>query len=579
MLLFLCLRFTVAAQKGNALNKTTPQLQYAVLTGNYSFTAITHNDSLPFIKDGNIQLPADTVCWLKITVTNPGHISGRFNMFVEPAVLNTIYYFDASSQQWANSSAGATISPNSVRQQIGALPFILSQQPVNMLYVKMNFSALKNTTRTVKPIIDVEANAATEDRQDNLVYGWLVALSVLFFFFFYNLYLYTSLRDASVKYYLIAQAGAMIYITAFRAFFNVFFHGKIYTVTIWHNGSVRFYNLDNAMQHAGIVLIIYGLVQLTRSYLNTHKHFPVADRLLKYGMLSYLLVSFVLVVINSFFFHVEAYSIAYDNLYLLMLILFMLYVCIAAYRRRVRAAGPFLLANVLPLAFIASVTLYNMMFSGFSRDNVWLPTLAIVSQAFCFSVALVARTKLVQKELTEKQMEAQLLSFEVQKININIQVEKARAELLQERLEANQRELASTTLYMLQKNELLAALKSQIEELNKLYPKHAYGKLSGMESILKSNLHLDDDWRKFKLHFEQLHPHFFENLTVKYPTLTNNEIRLCAYFHINLSPKEIAALLNIEADSVRRAKSRLMKKMGLADNMDATNETGKDDQT
>lgn len=84
-----------------------------------------------------------------------------------------------------------------------------------------------------------------------------------------------------------------------------------------------------------------------------------------------------------------------------------------------------------------------------------------------------------------------------------------------------------------------------IEELNRLYPKSPYGQLSSMESILKSNLHLDDDWKKFKLHFEQLHPNFFEDLKTKHPTLTNNEVRLCAYFHINLSPKEIAALLNI----------------------------------
>ncbi|HEY8896589.1 MAG TPA: LuxR C-terminal-related transcriptional regulator, partial [Niastella sp.] len=48
-----------------------------------------------------------------------------------------------------------------------------------------------------------------------------------------------------------------------------------------------------------------------------------------------------------------------------------------------------------------------------------------------------------------------------------------------------------------------------------------------------------------------------------HPTLTKNEIRLCAYFHINLSTKEIASLLNIDPASVRRAKTRLYKKMGV----------------
>ena len=82
------------------------------------------------------------------------------------------------------------------------------------------------------------------------------------------------------------------------------------------------------------------------------------------------------------------------------------------------------------------------------------------------------------------------------------------------------------------------------------------------KSTLQDNLHLDTDWNKFRIHFEQVHPNFFEELQSKYPTLTQNEQRLCAYFHINLSTKEIATLLNIDPASVRRAKTRLVKKMG-----------------
>jgi DNA-binding NarL/FixJ family response regulator len=111
---------------------------------------------------------------------------------------------------------------------------------------------------------------------------------------------------------------------------------------------------------------------------------------------------------------------------------------------------------------------------------------------------------------------------------------------------------------------LLASLKTQIKELNKQYPNSKQPGLQSIESILQSNLYLDDDWSKFKLHFEQVHPNFFKDLQEKYPSLTKNEIRLHAYFHINLSTKEIAALLNIDPASVRRAKTRLYKKMAIA---------------
>jgi DNA-binding CsgD family transcriptional regulator len=206
-----------------------------------------------------------------------------------------------------------------------------------------------------------------------------------------------------------------------------------------------------------------------------------------------------------------------------------------------------------------------------------LPDLVTITQTIGFSVALVARTRFIQKELSAREAEARqleadlretelrraLIEMENQQINTEILHQKTRNEQLQERLEANQRELASSTLYIAQKNELLAGLKIQIKELKKLYPDKKHQGLQDIESALQNDQYLDADWGKFKLHFEQVHPHFFENLQAKYPMLTKNEIRLCAYFHINLSTKEIATLLNIDPASVRRAKTRLYKKMGL----------------
>ena len=62
-----------------------------------------------------------------------------------------------------------------------------------------------------------------------------------------------------------------------------------------------------------------------------------------------------------------------------------------------------------------------------------------------------------------------------------------------------------------------------------------------------------------------MHPRFFEELQESYPALTKHELRLYSYFHIQLSTKEIAALLNIDPASVRRAKTRLFKKIATAD--------------
>jgi hypothetical protein len=205
--------------------------------------------------------------------------------------------------------------------------------------------------------------------------------------------------------------------------------------------------------------------------------------------------------------------------------------------------------------------------------------MAIIAQSLGFSIALVARTRMIQNDLKTKEIETRQLEFDVreltltqrlievenEKINAEILHEKTMNEALQQRLEANQRELASTTLYIVQKNKMLSGLKGQIEELHEFYPEGKHEGLKNIESILKNDLYLEADWEKFRQHFEKVHPRFFDELYARHPRLTKNETRLYAYFHMKLSTKEIASLLNIDPASVRRAKTRLYKKMSLSE--------------
>lgn len=57
-----------------------------------------------------------------------------------------------------------------------------------------------------------------------------------------------------------------------------------------------------------------------------------------------------------------------------------------------------------------------------------------------------------------------------------------------------------------------------------------------------------------------------EKLKQHYPRLTVYDLRLCTYLKTNLSTKEIATLLNITPDSVKKAKHRLRRKLGLNPN-------------
>lgn len=129
-------------------------------------------------------------------------------------------------------------------------------------------------------------------------------------------------------------------------------------------------------------------------------------------------------------------------------------------------------------------------------------------------------------------------------------------------IDSRNRELSSNTVLLTKKNLVLKDLLNQIEELGN------DGKIeSKIEKELKNKiaetLRDDDEWEYFKLHFERVHPDFFNKLKNAFPDLTDNELRLCAYARLNLSIKQIAQMLSVQPKTVVQARYRMRKKMDL----------------
>jgi hypothetical protein len=262
-----------------------------------------------------------------------------------------------------------------------------------------------------------------------------------------------------------------------------------------------------------------------------------------------------------------------QNLLTLGIILGLFIVGVLAYRQGYKPAQYFLVANAFPLLLMMVLATYFMLYVNTGVVAI-ASNLALISQALAFAIALVARVNMLKEELKQKQMEAQALQNEHEQmvsrnkfieleneyILAEIALKQNEQEELQAKLEANQRELASNALYIYQKNEMLTELQKQIERLStdNNQPKQA---IKEIKATIQNNLNLETDWDRFKLHFEQVHPNFFKDLLAKCPSLTSYEMRLSAYLHLNMSTKEIATLLNINPDSVYKAKTRLNKKL------------------
>ena len=138
-------------------------------------------------------------------------------------------------------------------------------------------------------------------------------------------------------------------------------------------------------------------------------------------------------------------------------------------------------------------------------------------------------------------------------------------EKLETELTYKSKELASSTMSIIRKNEILAEIKEELteqkEKLGAQYPNKYYEKLVKM---IDSNLSSEDDWQVFQNNFDRIHENFFRHLKINYPDLTSTDLKFCAFLRLNLSTKEIANLMNITIKGVEVGRYRLRKKLGLA---------------
>ena len=121
-------------------------------------------------------------------------------------------------------------------------------------------------------------------------------------------------------------------------------------------------------------------------------------------------------------------------------------------------------------------------------------------------------------------------------------------------------ELNSQVLNFCRKNEFLQGLRSEMQSLT---DEQKSREIKNLIRKIELDLKADHDWESFLQSFSQVHPGFTYSLTQRYEGITPNEIRLASLMRMNLSGKEIAAMLNISADGVKKARHRLRKKLGL----------------
>lgn len=176
----------------------------------------------------------------------------------------------------------------------------------------------------------------------------------------------------------------------------------------------------------------------------------------------------------------------------------------------------------------------------------------------------VEKTRLKEKETQRKkyQEREELLrqeASEAEKEIIRLRNEKLRANMIHK-----DKELANTAINLVQKNKQLNKIKGELKKIqSELKEELIKSRLAMIIRKIEKETNNDESWSIFETNFEQVHEDFLKRLRQLHPDISPKELKLSAYLRMNISSKEIAALMNISTRGVEISRYRLRKKFNL----------------
>jgi len=135
---------------------------------------------------------------------------------------------------------------------------------------------------------------------------------------------------------------------------------------------------------------------------------------------------------------------------------------------------------------------------------------------------------------------------------------------LEQELDFKKKELIINVMSLMKQNEKFTNISRKILQFeDKVQSKEALDilKLIGSE-ISRSNE--KESLKEFSLRFKEIHKDFYNTLLTKYPGLTPNELRLCAFLKMNMTTKEISELTGQQLKTLEHARYILRIKLGIS---------------
>ncbi len=166
--------------------------------------------------------------------------------------------------------------------------------------------------------------------------------------------------------------------------------------------------------------------------------------------------------------------------------------------------------------------------------------------------------------LSKRKKEKELFQVEKKLLKTELDNKELASRELQLEIIFKTKQLTTHALNMVQKNQILSDVREKIKKLSK----RVDGDLVvDFMSVVRDINHIqktEKDWELFKKYFESINSSFNKKLNKINPNLSVNDYRLAALISLNMNIKEASTVLNISPGSVKLARHRLRKKLGLS---------------
>jgi tetratricopeptide (TPR) repeat protein/DNA-binding CsgD family transcriptional regulator len=189
----------------------------------------------------------------------------------------------------------------------------------------------------------------------------------------------------------------------------------------------------------------------------------------------------------------------------------------------------------------------------------------VISGMLLFSITILIllyrnqRMSMKHADLLQKRLELEGKNLTLEKQNLLIEKQK-----LEMDLDFKNKELSTHVIYLLKKNEFISSIIQKLITYSKSSTHDAVNESWVKDIMREMQSNIDNTvWNEFEIRFQQVHHEFYQKLTEKYPDLTPNEIKICAFLKLNMTTKDISAITFQSVKSIQVARNRLRRKMGI----------------